>query len=89
MIFDLQQSIEILTRKPAVRNTLLGGLATEWTTSNEGENTWSPYDVSEHLIQAEHTNWIPRLKIILQAGEAGLFRPLIAKQCSWKVRESR
>jgi uncharacterized damage-inducible protein DinB len=75
MQFDLQQSIEILTRTPTVLNALLSGLSSEWTTNNEGENTWSPYDVIGHLIHAERTDWMPRLQIILTFGEAQPFPP--------------
>ena len=75
MVFQLTQAIEILTRTPAVLNTLLSGLSSEWTSNNEGEETWSPYDVIGHLIHAERTDWIPRLKIILESGEAEPFPP--------------
>jgi uncharacterized damage-inducible protein DinB len=75
MQFDLQQSIEVLSRTPTVLQVLLSGLSTEWTTNNEGENTWSPYDVIGHLIHAERTDWMPRLQMILTAGEAQPFPP--------------
>ena len=42
---------------------------------NEGEQTWSPFDVVGHLIHGERTDWIPRLKIILKFGEAQPFQP--------------
>lgn len=75
MLFNLEQAIEILTRTPIVLDSLLGGLASEWTENNEGEQTWSPYDVLGHLIHGERTDWVPRLKIILQSGEAETFPP--------------
>jgi len=75
MLFNLDHAIEILTRTPIVLDSLLSGLASEWTEHNEGEQTWSPYDVLGHLIHGERTDWVPRLKIILQFGEAETFPP--------------
>lgn len=73
MLFNLEQAIEILSRTPAVLNSLLSGLSSDWITSNEGDETWSPFDVLGHLIHGERTDWIPRIKIILQSGEAETF----------------
>ncbi len=42
---------------------------------NEGENTWSAFDVVGHLIHCERTDWMPRARIILQFGEARPFEP--------------
>lgn len=75
MLFNLDQAIEILMRTPIVLDSLLSGLASEWTENNEGEQTWSPYDVLGHLIHGERTDWVPRLKIILQSGETETFPP--------------
>ncbi len=75
MLFNLNQAVEILTRTPNVLNSLLRGLSSEWTENNEGEQTWSPFDVLGHLIHGERTDWMPRVKIILQSGEAEPFDP--------------
>jgi hypothetical protein len=56
MQYDLQQTIAVLGRTPAVLDALLRDLPDEWTRSNEGQNTWSPYDVLGHLIHGELTN---------------------------------
>lgn len=68
MKFDLEKSIEVLERTPFVLESLLNGLSDEWTTTNEGLETWSPYDVIGHLIHGEKTNWIARLEICLSSG---------------------
>jgi hypothetical protein len=65
MDFDLEKSIEILERTPAVLQALLSGLSDEWTMQNEGPDTWSPYDIIGHLIHGEKTDWTPRMQIIL------------------------
>ena len=69
MTFDPQKSIEILGRTPVVISTMLSGLSGEWINSNEGPETWSPYDVVGHLIHCEETDWVPRMDIILSGGD--------------------
>jgi DinB family protein len=71
----LQQTIALLTRTPAALNALLRDLPEMWTMRNEGENTWSAFDVMAHLIHGEHTDWMPRAKMILQFGESKTFEP--------------
>ncbi len=65
MHFRLEKSLEILERTPRILETMLTGLSDEWLVSNEGDETWSPYDILGHLIQGEKTDWIPRMQIIL------------------------
>ena len=71
----LQDTVALLTRTPSTLNTLLRDLPDAWTLSNEGENTWSAFDVVGHLIHADHSDWIPRAKVILQYGETRAFDP--------------
>ena len=73
MEFQLDQAKEILRRTPATLNALLTDLPNDWVLSNEGPETWSPYDVIGHLIEGEETDWIPRARIILEQGEARPF----------------
>jgi hypothetical protein len=67
MNFTLEKSIEILERTPHVLNALLKDISSDWSSKNEGGDTWSPYDIVGHLIHGEKTDWIPRMKIILSA----------------------
>jgi hypothetical protein len=71
--FQLDQAKEILQRTPGTLKALLADLPNEWALSNEGPETWSPYDVIGHLIEGEETDWIPRARIILEHGEARPF----------------
>jgi hypothetical protein len=71
----LQQSLALLARTPAVLDVLLRDLPETWTLQNEGENTWSAFDVVGHLIHCERTDWMPRVKMILQFGESQTFAP--------------
>lgn len=75
MEFQLGDAKEILRRTPATLNSLLRHLPEEWTNSNEGPESWSPFDVMGHLIHAEEADWIPRAKIILEYGEQRSFEP--------------
>jgi hypothetical protein len=75
MDFNLDSSIEVLTRTPATLRTLLAGLAEAWTGGTEGAGTFSAFDVVGHLIDGEETDWIPRAKIILDRGADPRFAP--------------
>lgn len=70
---DLQATVALLTRTPAALNALLRGLPESWTHRNEGEGTWSVYDVVGHLIHGDRTDWIPRARIIIEHGESRAF----------------
>jgi hypothetical protein len=73
MEHNLEDTISLLTRTPAALNVLLRDLPEMWTLRNEGENTWSAFDVVGHLIHGERTDWMPRARIILKFGEAQAF----------------
>src|SRR5918997_1693037 len=75
MEFRLDHAKEILGRTPATLDSLLRRLPDEWVASNEGPESWSPFDVMGHLIHGEESDWIPRAKIILEHGERRAFEP--------------
>lgn len=75
MEHDLQDSIALLSRTPAALNALLRDLPESWTLRNEGEDTWSAFDVIGHLIHGEKTDWMPRAERILEFGESRAFDP--------------
>lgn len=70
--FDLAEAVAELQRTPEVMSAILSGLPEVLVRANEGEGTWSPYDVVGHLIHGERTDWIPRLRHIL-SGETRPF----------------
>jgi hypothetical protein len=72
---NLDHTVSLLARTPAVLDALLRDLPETWTFRNEGENTWSAFDVVGHLIHGERTDWMPRAKMILQFGETRAFEP--------------
>jgi hypothetical protein len=80
MPHNLDHTIALLARTPASLNAFLRDLPEAWTLCNEGEKnggekTWSAYDIVGHLIHGERTDWMPRARIILEAGESRPFDP--------------
>lgn len=65
MKFDLNRSIEILQNTPSVLESFLHNLSDRWFLSNEGPDTWSPFDIVGHLVHGEQTDWMERTNIIL------------------------
>ena len=72
---DLQQTTSVLSRTPGVLDALLRDLPEAWTTRNEGDNSWSAFEVVGHLIHGDRTDWMTRAKMILQLGESRPFPP--------------
>lgn len=72
-MIDLNQTIALLSRTPAVLDAWLRDLPDSWTLTNEGEGTFSAFDVVGHLIHGERTDWMPRTRMILQYGESRPF----------------
>lgn len=72
---NLPNTISLLSRTPATLNALLRDLPEAWTGRNEGEETWSAFDIVGHLIHGERTDWMPRAKMILEFGETRAFEP--------------
>ena len=71
----LEECVAVLSRTPATLDALLRELPDVWIMATEGEATWSPYGVIGHLIHGERSDWMPRLAIILEHGEARPFDP--------------
>jgi hypothetical protein len=72
---DLQPTVALLTRTPAVLDTLLRDLPDTWTRRNEGDGTWNAFEIVGHLIHAERADWMPRVRMVLQFGETQAFVP--------------
>ena len=75
MNFDLANGVAVLERTPSVLRSLLAGLPATWTTSNEGPDTWSAYDILGHLGHGERADWIARAKLILAQQDDRRFAP--------------
>jgi hypothetical protein len=77
---SLAEAIALLARTPATLNAQLRGLPSIWVRRNEGHNhqgkeTWSAFDIVGHLIVGERTDWMPRVHLIFESGEARSFAP--------------
>ncbi|WP_422106796.1 DinB family protein [Winogradskyella sp.] len=75
MRYQFTEALEVLEQTPKTLKSLLGQLSEPWLYNNEGDGTWSPYDIVGHLIHGEKTDWIPRLKIILSTSTNKTFTP--------------
>ena len=73
--FSLAEVTAVLARTPASLDALLRGLPDIWVRRNEGNDTWSAFDVVGHLAFAERTDWMPRVRILLEHGDARPFDP--------------
>src|SRR6266852_6632673 len=69
------ETTAVLSRTPGTLKELLEGLPENWLTADEGDGTFSPRDVLGHLIHGEKTDWVPRIKLILEAGDSLPFVP--------------
>jgi hypothetical protein len=72
---NLEHTLALLERTPPALNALLRDLPDAWTQQNEGEKTWSAYEIVGHLIHGELADWMPRARRILEHGEARAFDP--------------
>src|SRR5712692_9719920 len=72
---ELDEAKSFLRRTPQILDALLRGLPEAWVHENEGPDTWSSFDVVGHLIEAEETNWVPRIRHLLRHGESAAFPP--------------
>ena len=69
----LEEATAVLARTPGALDALLRGLPEGWLSAHEGGESWSPYDVMGHLIHGERTDWIPRVRRLLEHGESLAF----------------
>jgi DinB superfamily len=74
-VMDLADTTMVLARTPVVLDTLLRGLPPRWLHRTDGPGTWSAYDIVGHLVYADSTNWVPRIRMILTHGTDKSFEP--------------
>jgi len=75
MKYNLPEAIIILERTPNVLSVYLKDLPNNWIMNNEGDDSWSPFDILGHLVHGEKTDWIARAKLILGDQENKTFEP--------------
>lgn len=72
---SLDQTIALLERTPGALRALLHGLSPDWTEPNEGGDSWNAREIVAHLSHGERTDWMPRVRHLLEFGEAQPFPP--------------
>lgn len=82
----VDQVIELLRQTPRTLRALLDDGRHPFTHSNYGPDTFSPFDVVGHLIHGEKTDWMPRVRTILEHGDTRTFEPFdryaMYKECA-------
>ena len=65
----------MLARTPKVFDALLTGVPSRWLHRDDGPGTWSAYDILGHVRHGDATNWVPRIRVILEHGTGQRFAP--------------
>ena len=74
--FRLAEVTAVLTRTPIAVHALLLGLPEVWVRGHEGKDTWSALDIVAHLNSLERTQWVQRVRFVLENGDARAFDPV-------------
>jgi hypothetical protein len=75
MQFHVDEGIEVLAQTPSVMSALLQGKSAPWLIARKTPEAFSPTDVLGHLMHAEMTDWIPRVRMILEHRDSLAFEP--------------
>lgn len=75
MEYERNEAIDLLGRTPRVLDAWLRGLPAGFWRGDEGDGTFSPFDVVGHLVWNELDDWIPRARLLLEHGERRAFEP--------------
>jgi hypothetical protein len=73
-LFSVDDAGNVLRRTPDALRSMLEGLPSFLLEGREGDTTWNPREVLGHLILGERTDWIPRIRMILDR-RPGVFPP--------------
>ena len=75
MRYNVDNALAILSRTPDILESFVADLPEIWANCNEGNGTWSAFDIVGHLIHGEKTDWITRIKIVLENRGDKTFEP--------------
>lgn len=73
--FVLSEARALLARTPRLLDAWLRDLPPAWLACDEGPDTWSPEAIVGHLIVGERTDWMTRVRHLLEHGDAAPFAP--------------
>ena len=71
----LGETTDLLARTPVVLRGLLHGLPGAWLETPDTEGGWRPRDVVGHLLTGDTTDWMKRVRRILEDGPTVPFEP--------------
>jgi hypothetical protein len=71
----ISEASALLARTPGTLDAWLRDLPECWLVGHEGGDTWNPIDIVGHLIHGERTDWMPRVRRILEHGDSIAFEP--------------
>jgi hypothetical protein len=71
----IPEAAALLARTPATLDAWLRDLPDGWLAAHEGGESWSAIDIVGHLIHGERTDWMPRVRRILEHGDTVAFDP--------------
>ncbi len=71
----LGETTDLLARTPRVLRALLHGLPEDWLETPDTAGGWRPRDVVGHLITGDTTDWIARVRRIVEDGPTVPFEP--------------
>jgi len=72
---DIADARVRLSRTPETLAAICAGWPDHLWQVNEGPGTWSAREVVCHLLHGEDDDWIPRMRVILEAGRSRRFEP--------------
>ena len=75
MDFRVDEGIEVLKGTPGVLRGLLLGKSAAWLNARKSPESFSALDVVGHLIHGELTDWLPRVRVILEHKGSKAFEP--------------
>ena len=74
-MFDWSEAKPLLAATPGLLVAWLRDLPSAWLDADEGDGTWNVRTVVGHLIEGELHDWLPRVRHVLQHGDAMPFPP--------------
>jgi hypothetical protein len=88
--FSIDETRRVLAGTPDVLRALLTALPDRLLAINEGDGTWSAMQVLAHLAWGERDDWVPRIRLTLDKGDAEPYRPFdreagFAMYAGWPV----
>ena len=89
MTSEVQQ---VLERTPAIVRALVEGASGAALEFHETDGAWSPKQVLCHLAEAEITDWMPRIEMVLGPNEDKRFAPFdreggFARYAGWDIAD--